>query len=467
VYSIIKSKNKIKQMTVSLNQSQAREESVKQELAAFQKKLHTAIQDPITHLLGWQLFEDRLHQGIEESARYQTTLGVLFIDINDFKIINTALGTEIADAVLLDLANKLSSCIRKVDSLSRYHKDIFVVLLNQLNKPETAVIVAQRILQAMAQPLQVESHELYLTASIGIAIYPGDGESVMELLRSADQALSVAKQRGKQTYQFYQQEMHTNSQRELMLTKGLWREWVNEEFSIYFQPIMDMQNETMIGMDTLMHWRHPELGLIMQQELYDCAEKHKRLNELSVWLLRQVCNQFIKWRALGFCPAFLAIPLSLKQLENTSFIYQLSQVLQECAFDPEHLILEIKENSQYVSLDVLEKSFNMLRYLNIKLAIDHFGANAFSLGYFKYGQVHFLKLDSSFIEDITHQAKAVALVESMVFLAKKMNMQLIIQGVQTEAQIALLKTLGCTLMQGQGVFAPLSSHDVLQKMATT
>ncbi len=439
------------------------EQNLREENSTLQNKLRHTFADTITNLLGWQLFEDRLHHSIHEAERYQLTLGVLFVDIDDFRMINDALSYETGDLVLQEVASRLQTCIRQVDSISRFTKDTFVILLEQLAKPETAAIVTQRIMQSLQDPITVKDQDLYVTVCIGIAIYPTDGQDAASLLRSADHALHLAKEKGKQNYQFYQEKMHIRSSRELSITSKLNREAAFSEFALYYQPIVNVTNEAIVCMDVLMHWHHPELGMIEPQELFIYAEKQRKLNLLSEWLLQSACRQFKHWHSLGFTPDFLGIPLTMTQLEHSQFIYRLSQILQELAIKPECILLQIKE-SENVSLGAIEKAFNMLKFIGVKIAINNFGTNAFSLAFLKNFSIDFLKLDVSLVSDIETNQQAVALLKSILILTKNMSIQAIAQGVESDNQITILKDLGCILMQGQLLGAPLSEQEVTDKI---
>lgn len=452
---------------IELEKSQAAEQHLKDEAKALEHKLQDAFTDPVTQLPTWQLFEDQLNRSLKESARFQLSLGVLLIDLDDFKVINDALGYEVGDALLQQVAERLKPCIRQVDSVSRITKDTFVILLAQLNKPETAALVAQRILQALANPFQINEHELYITTCIGISVYPTDGEEVQSLLRSADHALQLAKARGKHFYQFAQEKLHAQSQRELTLYTSLNHETIFEEFILYYQPVVNTHNETIMCMDALLHWQHPSLGLIHPQELFSYADKQHKLDVLTEWLLKNACRQFLEWRKLGFYPDLLGIPLSIKQLENSHFIYRISQILQELEFKPEWLLLELRGGSVELPFNVLEKAFNMLKFIGLKVAINDFGAGFFPLYYLKNFTIHYLKLDRSLIDEIETNHQAVALLEALVFLAQKMSMQLIVQGVESEQQVMILKELDFILMQGQQLGVPLSEREVASKMVVS
>lgn len=424
------------------------ERKLQQDMDTLRANIHSISTDPVTRLPGWQLFEDRLVQCIKESARYQITMAVLFIDIDDFKVINSALGRDVGDQLLLQVAERLQTCVRQVDSIGRYNKDTFVALLTQLAKPETAAIVAQRMLQALAQPFQIQEQEVYITVGIGIAIFPADGVDMGALSSSAEHAMRVAKEKGKHIYQFSQDQNHVQSQRELTLSNSLRRDSIPQEFTVYYQPVKNMDDNSVFCMNALLHWRHEDMGLIDQDELYRSAARQGKLNPLTEWLLEHACKQYAVWQAEDFHPQYLCIPLNISQLENNHFIYRLSQLLQELKFNPERLILELKDSGKPYSLEVMEKAFNMLKYMNIKLALADFGGGSFSLRNLKSLSVDFLWLDEALTRDIADNPKSAALVKSAVYLADTLSMQCIAQGVDTQAQLDVLRETGCRLVQG-------------------
>ncbi|RDI41821.1 putative bifunctional diguanylate cyclase/phosphodiesterase [Aquicella lusitana] len=457
-------KNELRIAEAKAKKSQENEIRLIEEISLLQNKLRFTLEDPVTGLSGWKLFEDRLNQNIKESERYQLTLGVMFVDINDFRMINDALGYEVGDALLRETAERLVACIRRVDSISRFTKDTFVILLTQLSKPETAAVVAQRILKSLAEPFQIRGQELYVTACIGISIYPVDGQDAETLLRGADYALHLAKEKGKHLYQFYQEKIYAKSQRELVLSTGLNKDSLFQEFALYYQPVVNITNESVFCMDTLLHWQHPELGLIGPDELFNYAEKNQKLNAISEWLFENACRQFLHWRSLGFYPEHIGIPVRLNQLESSQFIYRLSQLIQDLACNPEWILLEIQEGTNQLQFDVLEKAFNMLKFVGVKLAVQNFGKGTFSLQHLKDFPIHYLKLDPALIKDIDTNLQTQALAKSLIYLSTNMDMQVIIQGVESNQQMELLKKLGYSLMQGQLLGGPLSEHEVTDKM---
>lgn len=434
------------------------ERQLRDEISILENKLRHTMEDPITYLLGWQIFEDRVAHQLHESERHQSVMGIMYVDIDNFKLINDALGYEVGDELLRQVARRLEDCVRQVDSVSRFTKDTFVILLTQLTRPETAAIVAQRILQSVKVSFQVGEHELNVSVCIGVALYPADGRDAQALLRNADHALHLAKKYGKNVCQFYQERMHHQSQRDLAMYNRLSRETTFDEFRVYYMPVMDVANKKVACMNAEIYWQHPELGLVQSRELYDYAEKQRKSNQVSLWLLTSACKQFLAWRKAGFAPNLLSVPLTIKQLENSNFIYQLSHVLQELNFDPERLMIEIKDDMSFESQDALERTFNMLNYLGIQIAIDHFGAGSFSLRYLQNIRVDYVKVDASFIEHIAINERSQALLKSIVFMAQTLSLNVIAEGVVNDQQVQWLKASGCHLMMGPLWGEPALGH---------
>jgi len=443
-----------------LNKSHSVEESLRQELATLKARLHHVTEDPLTRLLGWPLFEDRVKQTIQESARYQFNMAILYVDINDFNMLNEALGYEAGDAILNEVSERLQTCIRDMDSVSRLSKDVFVVLLTQLSKPETAAVVSQRILESLVEPIWIKEQKLYITACIGIAVYPADGLDASILFRNADQALTLAKEKGHQNYHFYQQKNENNCLRELKLSTGLNQDSFLSECEIVYQPIMQASDKTVFCMQALLYWRHPVLGLIHSDELFNYMEKHDKSDVAFEWMMKKACQQFVSFRRVGFNPTFLSLPLSVKQLKNGQCIYRLSQLLQECECKPEWLLLVIEGSLIHTPFEAIEKSFNRLKYLNIKLAINHFGSNHFSILDLKQFAVDYLLLDTAIIQDLEQNEQTIGLVNAMNLMAQSLSMQLIVQGIDTDKKMKILKGLGCDLIQGQYVGEPLAEKEV-------
>lgn len=438
-------------------------QQLQHECQMLKNKLQFTLEDPVTQLSGWQLFQDRLDQQIRESERYQLTLGVMYIDIDHFSVINDALSTEAGNQILKEVAARLQTCMRQVDSLCRVTKDTFAVLLAQIARPETAAVVAQRMLQVLETPFSIQDRHLSITACIGIALYPNDGLTRDVLLQHAEHAMHVAKTKGKQAYQFYQEQIHAKSQRELLMYTCLSRDEVFKDFSLVYEPVMDAENRTVLCMDAQLRWEHPALGQVSMEEIFSYASKQGKLNAITEWMLQNACRQFLHWRSLGFQPRMLGIPILLGQLESSQFIYRFSQILQELSFDPSWLLLEIREHASLASFDIMEKAFNMLTYLGVNIAIDEFGGGSFSLRYFKNFKIQYLRLDNAFADDVALNDQTKALIKSIIVLAENLTIQLIVPGVISQEQMEVLQSLGVVYMQGKLLGDPLSEREVTTK----
>lgn len=456
----------IDESAARLSALQETEQNLRAEIQTLQLSLSAERQEPVLGALPWNVFEDRLHQEIRESTRYQFIMGVALIQVNDFDLINDALGGEVSHALLCEVAERLQSCLRQVDSMARFDHNKFAVQLTQLSSPETAAVVVQRMLQVMERSFKLGDHEVNIEIAVGVAVFPADGQEAANLLRCANHALELVKEKHGPQYQFYQEKMHQESRRELALYNALSRDSIFQEFVIQYQPVLNVQNETMVCMDVLLSWQHQEFGAISTHELFRYAERQHKWNGISEWLIRHAGQQFLQWRSFGVNPGLLGIHLSFKQLESVHFIHRISQIMQAMQFNPKWLLIEIQESHAPVSFDVLEKSFNMLSYLGVNLAIENFGAGSMSLRYLKNFNIQFLKLDPAFINDVVLNKQTQALVKSIVQMAESMSMRVMVPGVESDQQMAVLKDLGCTLMQGQLLSIPLSEREVVDKLVT-
>ena len=269
---------------------------------------------------------------------------------------------------------------------------------------------------------------------------------------------------GNHLCQFYEEHMQIQSARDLILSNGLSREESFPIFSISYQPVLQAPDKEMLSLEASISWQHAELGLVQHEELIRYAEKYRKLNALTVWMLKQACEEFLQLRNKDISIALLAIPISIKQLENPHFIYEISQVLQASSFAPSSLLLELRDHNIETSFDVLEKAFNMLQYLGIKLALDQFGGESLSLRYLKMIQVNYLKTDVNLINDLPENAQTKTLLKSMQQFANQLNIPLIVSGVETMEQANVLRQLGCQLFQGSAFCEPVS-HDLIARMS--
>lgn len=438
----------IQQTDHHLKRSNQVENELQQEIGSLRARVDELLQDPVTHLPAWPLFADRVLQVIRECERYQLVMGILYVDINDFQTINSALGNHVGDDFLREVARRLQICIRQSDLISRQSKDVFVILLARLAKPETAVVVAQRVLYELSQPFEMGSRGIGITANIGLALYPNDGQDVETLLLRAEQALQLSKETGKQGFQFYHGELQQRAQRELAIFSSLSHGTMLRELKISFQPIMDVHNEVVYGVDTSLRWEHPEIGILSAHEIFSYAERQNKLSEVSEWFLRSAVKEFASWQMKGLSPKLLSIPLAVKSIESTHFLQKMAHILKELAFDAKALVVEVPESFSHSSFEILEKSFNILHYLGVKIALDHFGAGSLALRYLKAYPFDYLRLEPLLVDDLVANKRTQQLLQSVLSLANNLNLKVIAQGVESQEQVTALKEIGYHLIEG-------------------
>lgn len=416
------------------------------------------LQDNLTGLSSKLVLEDRMVQAVNQSKRYQLTLGVICLDIDEFNIINSALGYDVGDDLLKEIASRLQGSVRQVDTVCRFSGDEFVLLLPQIAKAETCVYIAQRLLDTISQPFHIQDQDLFITASIGISVYPADGLDGKTLLKNANNALNQAKTRGCNIYQFYRKEMHELSQRELVLNAALRDGSIYREFTLFYQPLVNTSTKEVICMEALLRWEHPEFGLITPHDFLRLAENSGKIIEIGEWVLRTVCQQFQAWKKLNFNLTKVAVNISLRQLENPHFIFKLTQILQEMQISPDTLILEISEGA-FHKIELLEKCLTLLKNIGVKIAIDDFGTGNLSLQQLKRLSIDYLKIDRSFVQELTENKESETIIKMMIALAKGLGQDIIAEGVETREQKQQLEQWGCHVMQGHLFSIPRKAEE--------
>jgi diguanylate cyclase (GGDEF)-like protein len=408
----------------------------------------SVLKDTLTELPSRQLIEDRLGQLLHESRRYKLLFGILFLDIDHFKLINDAMGHDAGDELLKEISIRLQASIRQVDTVGRFAGDEFVILLPQLSKPETAAYVAQRFLDAISQPFEIRGQEIFMTATIGISVYPNDGEDAQTLLKNSANALHRAKLHGKNIYQFYREEMLAASHRELTLNSSMRGASLYHDFSLYYQPQINVVTQKIIALDVALHWQHPDYGLIPVHEFLRLAENTGKIFMIGEWMMHRALQQLSKWNEQNLNFKQVAVTISLRQLENPHFTYKISHMLHEFKLDPSCLILKISEGALLTKPDIVEKAFFMLKHIGVKIAIEDFGAGNVALQQLKRFPIDYIKMAPSLTQDITVNKESEAIVKMILALATSLNIIVVAEGVETQQQRQLLNELGCNTMQG-------------------
>ena len=449
---IIESSRDITEHLATLNELQT-----KSTLLNFQ-----AHHDSLTGLPNRILYQDRIERAIEKAKRSQKLFMLLFIDLDHFKEVNDSLGHDVGDEVLLEASKRLALCIRAEDTLARLGGDEFTVLLEDMDKIQDVIGVSQKILNTFKEPFSVKGHKLYLTCSIGISIYPNDGVLANDLLKFADNAMYKAKAEGRNNFQFYTKEMTEIAFERIMLESNIRQAIINSEFVVYYQPQYNGKTKKMIGVEALIRWQHPSIGIISPGKFIPLAEESGLIIEIDNWVMRTAMVQIKEWRSKGYTPGILSLNLSIKQLESSTFVSNLQSMLEEVQFKPEWLKLEILERDVMNNPQENILKLSLLHELGIQLAIDDFGTGQSSLTYLKRFPVDQLKIDQSFIRDLKNNEEDDAIVLVVIALAKALKLEIIAEGVETKEQLDFLLENGCENIQGYYFSHPLTKEDMLK-----
>ena len=441
----------------------ARRELEEQKLS-LQKLAH---HDALTGLPNRLLFLDRLQQAVRKAHRANSQLAVLFIDLDRFKQINDSLGHAQGDAVLKAVARRLEDCLREDDVVARLGGDEFTIIMDSLHNARHATTMAQKVIRTVQRPVRHKEHELYVSASVGISLYPQDGEDAEVLLRNADAAMYKAKGEGKSSFQFYTAEMTELAFERVLMESHLHRALENEQFELFYQPQIELHTDRLVGLEALVRWQHPELGQLLPAKFITLAEDTGLILPLGEWVLRTACRQMAAWYRAGLCPGRVAVNLTANQLNNDNFLPMVEQILKESGCRPEWLELEITEG---VIMRQHERSFQILQQLKgigIDLAIDDFGTGYSSLAYLKRLPVSKLKIDRSFIRDIPEDDSDNAIARAVIAMGRSLGLRVIAEGVENSGQKAFLLEEGCDEVQGYLYGPPQSEDQTTERLNST
>ena len=423
-----------------------------------------SLHDSLTGLPGRQIFEDRFTQTLHQCKRYNIMFAILMLDLDEFEVIKNALSLESIEELFKEVAKRLQGGVRQIDTVSRLASGEFVIILAQLAKAETCAYTARRLLDIIAEPFQIHGQDLFITASIGIALYPMDGDSTTLLLKNADNALYQAKARGCNAYQFYREEMHASSQRTLGLSSSLRDESVYNNFKIYYQPQLNIETKRIVCMDSILHWQHPDFGLISQDEFFHIAENNNTIISIGEWILRNVCHQIQEWASLSSTPLTAGVQIPLRQVEHPHFVNKVFQILQETKIEPSHLLLEFSETIFTNNLDKVEKTLHQLKHIGVQIGIADFGAGNIALQHLRRFPVDFLKISSALIQDVTVNKESEAIIGMIIALANNLQRRVIAEGVESKNQKDLLAEMGCRFMQGGFFSQPILPQEFSKKI---
>ena len=408
---------------------------------------YLAYHDPLTGLANRRCFIERLEESLRESGTRGERLAVLFIDLDQFKQVNDSLGHGFGDELLVAVAARLTEYVRLIDMLARLGGDEFICLMEAAPGDSEVGMVAQEIISAFDTPFRLGDHELFLSASIGISLFPGDGASVSDLMRNADTAMYRAKAVGRGQYHFYTPEMTRDAQERIRMENLLRRATEHGELAVHLQPQIDTVSGRLVGAEALVRWNSPELGVVMPSRFIPLAEDSGIIVSLGHWVLKETCHQVMQWRASGFDLPQVSVNLSVKQLERPEFFEELAGILEETGMDAGSLKLELTESVLMGVGDALGL-LRWVRDLGVGLALDDFGTGYSSLSYLKMLPVQQLKIDRSFVMGIGVNPGDEAIIRTVMELAKSLGFDVVAEGVETSGQAAFLAELGCRSLQG-------------------
>ncbi|KEO81774.1 putative bifunctional diguanylate cyclase/phosphodiesterase [Tumebacillus flagellatus] len=420
---------------------------------------HMAYHDTLTNLPNRVLFNDRLTSALEAAEMNDERLAVLFLDLDRFKNVNDTLGHSMGDKLLKGVAARIANCVDGEAVVARMGGDEFTILLPKIQSEQEAVELAERVIQTLAQPFVIDDYELHTTTSIGIALFPVDGRDALGLMKNADTAMYRAKDQGRNNYRFYAPTMNGSSIQRLELENGLRYALERGELVVYYQPRVNIVTGQIMGMEALVRWQHPELGLVPPGQFIPLAEETGLILPIGSWVLETACRQNKAWQDAGYPPMHVAVNLSGRQFQSPGLVERVMQVLEETGLEPQYLELEITESITMHDVDFSISVLRELSAMGILISIDDFGTGYSSLNYLKHFPINTLKIDQSFVREITIDPYNAAIVTTVIYLAQNLKLKVIAEGVETEEQLSYLRDHQCDEMQGYLFSRPVPAEE--------
>ena len=438
-----------------------------------------AYYDALTGLPNRQQFREQADQAVSAARRVGTKMALIYLDLDHFKRINDTLGHTVGDRLLRRVAQALTSIVRgtdivaKVDvetsvpsSLARLGGDEFTIMLTGLSRSESAARVAKRIQEALSRPLKLDDREYVVTGSMGIAIYPDDAEGVDLLLRNADIAMYAAKEGGRNTYRFFSEDMNERMLDRLALESDLRRALERDELVLHFQPQVEARTGKIVALEALVRWQHPQRGLLPPLDFIGIAEETGLIIPLGEWVMRTACSQAVAWREAGFAPMRVSVNVSSRQLTQGDLVTTVKKVLDATRLGGEYLELEITESSLMSDVDATTETLRGLKETGLSLSVDDFGTGYSSMSYLKRFPLDALKIDQSFVRDLTVDANDAAITKAVIALAKALDLATVAEGVEEEDQLKFLVEQGCDLIQGFLISRPVPAENISSYLAS-
>src|SRR6266851_5786083 len=404
---------------------------------------HSALHDVLTGLPNRMLLNDRVNQAIALASRHRRKFAVLFLDLDGFKHINDSLGHPIGDKLLQSIAKRLVKCVRATDTVSRQGGDEFVVLLSEMAQSEDAAITARRLLQAVAEAHSIDQHDLHVTASIGVSVYPDDGLDAETLIKNADTAMYQSKENGRQSYQFFKPAMNVRAVERQSIEENLRRALERNEFALHYQPKIDLRTGEITGAEALLRWTHPTRGPVSPAKFIPVAEDSGLILAIDKWVLREACTQARAWLDAGLPLVTMAVNVSAMEFRNEKFLEGIFAILEDTGLDPRFLELELTESVLMKRPASTESILKTLRARGVQLAVDDFGTGYSSLSYLRKFSMDALKIDQSFVRQITTAPDETSIVTAMISMGRSLNLRVVAEGVETQKELAFLQACQC------------------------
>ncbi|MFQ5618759.1 MAG: putative bifunctional diguanylate cyclase/phosphodiesterase, partial [Rhodospirillales bacterium] len=422
--------------------------------------------DSLTGLPNRMLFLDRMKQAIVSVRRNKGLLALLFIDLDRFKVVNDTLGHVVGDRLLQEAAKRLQASVREVDTVARLGGDEFTIVLQDIAKAEDAAMVANKVIDSLGKPFLLDGHEAFIGASIGITIFPADGDDATTLLRNADVAMYRAKDAGRNEYRFFTNAMDAQALNRMSLENDLRYALERKQLFVHYQPIVEFQSERVINAEALLRWRHPTRGLVAPDTFIPLAEETGLIKSLGEWVLRTACAQARAWRDMDLPVFGMSVNLSSGQLKRGFTKDTVATVLEETGLSPDLLTFEITESLIMEDAEEAITYLHAIREMGVGLSIDDFGTGYSSLSYLKRLPVNSVKIDRSFVHDVTVDPEDASLADAIIALAHNLGLKVIAEGVETKEQLDFLRTRGCDLYQGYYFAKPMTAKEFQKRMRT-
>jgi diguanylate cyclase (GGDEF)-like protein/PAS domain S-box-containing protein len=423
---------------------------------------HLASHDALTDLPNRLLLHDRLGRALTLARRHERGLAVIFLDVDHFKYINDSLGHALGDQLLQAVGRDVTMCVRSSDTVSRQGGDEFVVVLAELEHAADAALGAQKIMAAVARPHQIAGHELHVTASLGISVYPDDGEDAETLMQNADIAMYHAKSQGRDRYRFFKPEMNLRALERQTVEAGLRAALKRQEFVLHYQPKIDLKSGAMVGVEALIRWARPEVGLVEPDDFVPIAEDSGLIGPIGRWVVREACRQAHAWQKAGLRAIPVSVNVSAVEFRRWDFVDHVAASLKEMCLDPRYLEIELTESALMAPREATASSLHALKRVGVQLLIDDFGVGYSSLSYLRNFPIDALKVDKSFVQGIMSGPNGGAIVRAVIGIGKSLQHRVIAEGIETHAQLAFLQAEGCREGQGYYFSRPLVAEELAE-----